>query len=107
MLRFLSLLAGLVFLTLFTGCKTVTPGDDLFYVLISKESDEEIQVQVILPEETKVALVPVVGDVTYRWPLLQPRVTANRQRAEQIAAGEMLFQLTTSGSSHTEKFVPR
>jgi len=102
------LLLALIFLaTALGGCKTVPPGEDLYYVLISKESDEEIQVQVIFPEETKVAILPVVGDELYRWQLLTPRVTASREEAEKIAAGVMAFQLKGTATSHTEKFVPK
>ncbi len=105
--RFLPVVLMLVAGLGLTGCKTIQPEEDVCWVLISKISDTEVQAQVILPEGAKAVRVPVVGDVTSRWTLRQPRIRVDETFAEQIAAGNVVFLVNQTESIQKEEFIAR
>ncbi len=88
------------------GCKTVLPGPGLHWVLISKESETEVKAQVLLADQTLVARIPVVGDVTRNWQLQRPRIQAPTALASLIGQGNVAFLLTREGTSQKEEFIP-
>lgn len=105
--RYLPVVLMLVFGIGLIGCKTIQPEEDVCWVLISKISDTEVQAQVVLPEGAKSVKVPVVGDVTARWTLRQPRIRVDEAFAEQIAEGNVVFLVNQKESIQKEEFIAR